>query len=204
MERPMLWHNLRLRTRILLGYGLMFVLVAALVLFLIFRTGALNAQIRDLSAQVTAEAATGARLAAQVATTQHAIDLYLQQPLPNNLESATASLQRLSVDVDGARTKLVSPQQQQRLSNLEGELVAYQSNFQSLGALLEVQLTTRSTLNTNLIDATDVLNDAVTVYLTTVKPDSTELAVFVRAQRHWSNSRARQAISNDRAARRSN
>jgi rsbT co-antagonist protein RsbR len=180
----MQWHNLRLRTRILLGYGLMFVLIAALVVFLIFRTGALNAQIRDLSAQVTAEAATGAGLAAQVAATQHAIDLYLQQPLPNNLESATTSLQRLSVDVEGARTKLVSPQQQQRLSNLDGELVAYQSNFQALGALLEAQLTTRSTLNTNLVDASDSLNDAVTVYLTTVKPDSTELAVFVRAQRH--------------------
>ena len=42
----MLWNNLHLRTRILLGYGLIIILGAALVLFLLVRTSSLNAQIR--------------------------------------------------------------------------------------------------------------------------------------------------------------
>ena len=49
----MLWNNLHLRTRILFGYGLIIILGAALVLFLLIRTSSLNAQIRELSAEVT-------------------------------------------------------------------------------------------------------------------------------------------------------
>src|SRR3712207_3743169 len=77
----MLWHNLRLRTRILIGYGLTLALIVALGLLFMFRVSALNSQIRQLSAEVTTEADASTRLAAQVATTQQAIDRYLQQPL---------------------------------------------------------------------------------------------------------------------------
>jgi rsbT co-antagonist protein RsbR len=178
----MRWNNLHLRTRILLGYGLIIVLGAALVLFLLARMNGLNTQIRELSAEVTSEAATGTHLAAQVGATQQLIDRYLQQTVPENLQTANASLQTLTTAVEDARTKLADPEQRQRRDNLSGELVSYQDSFQRLSTLLENQHTAQTTLNTNLSLATSALNNAISQYLREDKPDPFVLSAFVRAQ----------------------
>jgi rsbT co-antagonist protein RsbR len=179
----MLWHNLRLRTRILLGYSLMFALIAALALFLTLRTDALNTQIRQLNAEVSAEAATGAQLASQVAATQQAIDRYLQQPQPSNLQTATESLQGLEGAVASAQTVLVSLPQRQRLEDLRTQLAQYQQSLQSLNTLIETQDAIRADLNQYLFGGMISLNDAITQYLTNDHPDPLTLAAFVRAQR---------------------
>ncbi|MEP7190311.1 MAG: hypothetical protein ABI901_14060, partial [Roseiflexaceae bacterium] len=177
----MLWNNLHLRTRILFGYGLIIILGAALVVFLLTRTSNLNAQIRELSAEVTSEAATGTHLTAQVAATQQLIDRYLQQTVPDNLQAANASLQTLTTAVEEARTKLADPEQRQRRDNLSGELVAYHDSFQRLSTLLENQHTAQTDLNINLSLATSALNKAISEYLREDTPDSFVLSAFVRA-----------------------
>jgi rsbT co-antagonist protein RsbR len=179
---PMLWNNLHLRTRIVFGYGLIIILGAALVLFLLIRTSSLNVQIRELSAEVTSEAATGTHLAAQVAATQQLIDRYLQQPARDNLQAANASLQTLATEVEDARTRIVDPEQRQRRDNLSGELLAYQDSFQRLSALLEAQQSTQTNLTINLSLATTTLNKAISDYLRSDKPDPFVLSAFVRAQ----------------------
>jgi rsbT co-antagonist protein RsbR len=178
----MLWNKLHLRTRIVFGYGLIIILGAALVVFLLIRTNRLNAQIRELSAEVTSEATTGTHLAAQVAATQQLIDRYLQQPVPDNLKAAKESLQTLTTEVEAARPRLVEPEQRQRRDNLSGELLAYQDSFQRLGALLETQHATQTNLSINLSLATATLNKAISDYLRTNKPDPFVLSAFVRAQ----------------------
>ncbi len=178
----MLWNNLHLRTRIVFGYGLIIILGAALVLFLLIRTSGLNAQIRELSAEVTSEAAAGTHLTAQVATTQQLIDRYLQQPVPNNLHAANASLPLLATEIENARTRLIDPEQRQRRDNLSGELVAYQDSFQRLIMLLETQRATQTNLSTNLSLATTGLNIAISDYLRAGNPDPLVLSAFVRAQ----------------------
>jgi rsbT co-antagonist protein RsbR len=52
----MVWRNLRLHTRILIGYSLILALIVTQGLLLMFRVMDLNSQIRRLSAEVTAEA----------------------------------------------------------------------------------------------------------------------------------------------------
>lgn len=178
----MLWNNLHLRTRILFGYGLIIILGAALVVFLLTRTSNLNAQIRELSAEVTSEAATGTHLTAQVAATQQLIDRYLQQTVPDNLQAANASLQTLTTAVEEARTKLADPEQHQRRDNLSGELVAYHDSFQRLSTLLESQHTAQTNLNISLSLATSALNNAISEYLRDNKADPFVLSAFVRAQ----------------------
>ncbi|MEO7911829.1 MAG: STAS domain-containing protein [Roseiflexaceae bacterium] len=178
----MLWNNLHLRTRILFGYGLIIVLGAALVLFLLIRTSSLNAQIRELSAEVTSEAATGTHLASQVAATQQLIDRYLQQTVPGNLQAANASLQSFTAAVQDARPKLIDPEQRQRRDNLSGELLAYQASFERLSMLLENQHTAQTDLNINLSLATSALNHAISEYLRDDMPDRFVLSAFVRAQ----------------------
>jgi anti-anti-sigma regulatory factor/HAMP domain-containing protein len=178
----MLWNNLRLRTRILLGYGLVIALSVALVFFLLIRTNSLNARIRDLSAEVTNEAATGAHLTAQVAATQQLIDRYLQQPVPANLQAASASLRQLTDDVEDARARLADPEQRQRRDNLSGELLAYQDTFKRLSTLLETQQTIQTNLNIDLSLAASGLNNAISIYLRGEQPDSFVLSTFVRTQ----------------------
>src|SRR5215212_7722224 len=172
----MLWNNLHLRTRIVFGYGLIVILGAALVLFLLIHTSSLNAQIRELSAEVTSEAATGTHLTAQVAATQQLIDRYLQQPVPDNLHAANASLPRLATEVENARLRLIDPEQRQRRDNLSGELLAYQDSFQRLKTLLETQRATQTNLNTYLSLATTGLNVAIFDYFRSDKPDPLVLA----------------------------
>jgi anti-anti-sigma regulatory factor/methyl-accepting chemotaxis protein len=178
----MLWNNLHLRTRILFGYGLIIILGAALVLFLLLRTSSLNAQIRKLSVEVTSEAATGTHLAAQVAATQQLIDRYLQQSVPDNLQAANTSLQTLATAVDDARPGLIDPEQRQRRDNLSGELLAYQDSFQRLSILLENQRIAQTNLNIDLSLATSALNNAISAYLRSDTPDPFVLSAFVRAQ----------------------
>jgi rsbT co-antagonist protein RsbR len=180
----MLWHNLRLRHRILLGYGLMLLLIVALVLFLMLRADSLNRQIRSLSAEVATETTAGTRLAAAVATTQQAVDRYFQQPTPDNLGTATEALEHLTAEIDNVRATLVSPQQRSRLDNLAGKLAPYQSSFQTLSALLEAQRSTRGRMNDSFFGATNNLNKALTAYLRVENADLSAITRFVRAQQH--------------------
>jgi anti-anti-sigma factor len=180
----MLWRHLRLRTRLLLGYGLMFVLFVALIALLMFRSSRLNAQIQALSARVTTEAAVGARLTAEVANAQIAIDRYLQQPQPEHLQASAAALQRLNEAVDAARAVLVEPEQRQRLDSLAVEQLQYQAGFDRLSGLLDAQLSLRARLNVNVYDAVFSLNNVVTLYLRNQNPNITSITDLVRAQQN--------------------
>jgi anti-anti-sigma regulatory factor/nitrogen fixation/metabolism regulation signal transduction histidine kinase len=179
-----LWHDLRLRTRILLGYGLMFALIVALGAFLAFRTAALNSQIQQLNAEVELEVATGSHLASAVAVTQHAVDRYLQQPQPGNLQTATESLQRLTNEVANARAVLVSPQQRQHLDQLVDQVAQYQNSLQALSTLLDSQVSIRGDLNSSIFDAGANMNKAFTQYLTDGKQQQLTLVGFARTQGH--------------------
>jgi signal transduction histidine kinase/CheY-like chemotaxis protein len=176
------WHTLRLRTRILLGYGLILVLTSLLTLFLNSRTNALNEQIKQLNDAVARETTLGVQLDGQVATTQQAIDRYLQQPQPDNLRTANESLQRLADKIAAARAVLASPQQRQRLDDLAKQMTLYQKSFQTLSALIDSQATLAGDLNQHLFDASMTLNTAITKYLNSGTPDQSTLSSFVRAQ----------------------
>lgn len=179
----MLWHNARLQTRILLGYGLMLALIAALAMISIVRSSAINQQIRQLSADVTIETTTGAHLASQVAATQLAIDRYLQQPQDDNFRLAASELTRLREAVEQAQTLITSPQQRARLDSVARQVAAYQQSFQQLSKLINTQRQARDDLNNSLLDVSDSLNVAFTRYLYSGALDPIILSAFVRTQR---------------------
>jgi anti-anti-sigma factor len=157
-----MWRNLNLRTRILLGFGLILVLAAALALFLVLRVAGLNSRIRQLNTSATFEAATGARVAAQVGATQRLVERYLSQPQQDNLQSAQFSLQELATAVDRARTTLADSTQRPRLDELEQRLAAYLATFHSLSLLIEDQKPLRASLNTHLTRSNVLLKGALT------------------------------------------
>jgi hypothetical protein len=126
------WHTLRLRTRILLGYGLILILTSLLTLFLNSRANALNEQIKELNDTVARETTLGVQLDGQVASTQQAIDHYLLQPVPQNLRTAYDSLLLLSDTLSTAQTITTNAAQRQRLTALSAQLGAYQRGFQDL------------------------------------------------------------------------
>src|SRR5688500_17924861 len=134
-----MWWNPNLRTRILLGYSLTIGLALALALFLALRVGALNGGVRQLNTGAAVEAATGTRVAGQVASTQRLVERYLLQPRQENLQPAQFSLQELTAEVARARVTLAASPRQERLDELDRRLAAYLTTFHSLHTLIEGQ-----------------------------------------------------------------
>jgi anti-anti-sigma regulatory factor/HAMP domain-containing protein len=156
-----MWRNLNLRTRILLGYGLILVLAAALALFLGLRVAELNSQIKQLNDSATFEATTGARVATQIATTQRLVERYLRQPQPENLQSAQFSLQELTTAINRAHTSLSGAAQRPSRDDLDQRLASYLTAFQSLSVLISAQEPLRTTLQTHLTRSNVLLKGAL-------------------------------------------
>lgn len=156
-----MWQSLNVRTRILLGYGLILGLTAALAFFLAFRIETLNAQIARLNTSVAIEADIGAQLAARVSSTQQSIDRYLQQPRPDNLQSARESLQGLHEAVARAHTGLTGSAQLQRIDALARQAVAYEAAFQNLSTLMQEQASIRRSLSTQLFASSTSVNTTI-------------------------------------------
>jgi len=176
-----MWRNLNLRSRILLGYGLVLVLAAGLALFLVFRVGDLNSRVKQLNSSVTFEATAGARVAAQVAATQRLVERYLRQPQPDNLQSAQFSLQELTSEIERSRATLTGSSQRQRLDDLEQRLAAYLATFQSLSTLIKAQEPLRDSLNTHLARSNTLLKGALTGSLS-ARVDMADIAALIEAQ----------------------
>jgi hypothetical protein len=156
-----MWRNLNLRPRILLGYGLIMGPALALALFLSLQIGALNSTVNQLNTTTAVEAATGARIAGQVATTQRLVERYLRQPQQESLQSAQFSLQELTAEVARARTSLTGSPRQQRLDDLEQRLAAYLTTFQSLSTLIQGQAPLHTSLSTHLARSSTLLKGAL-------------------------------------------
>jgi rsbT co-antagonist protein RsbR len=182
-NKRFMWRNLNLRTRILLGFGLILLLAAALALFLVLRVADLNGRIKQINTSATFEATTGARVAAQVAMTQRLVERYLSQPQPENLQSAQFSLQELATEVDRARTTLADSAQRPRLDELEQRLAAYLATFQSLKLLIQDQQPLRASLNTHLTRSNVLLKGALTGSLNS-GADQADITALIEAQNY--------------------
>jgi hypothetical protein len=156
-----MWWNPNLRTRILLGYSLTIGLALALALFLALRVGALNGGVRQLNTGAAVEAATGTRVAGQVASTQRLVERYLLQPRQENLQPAQFSLQELTAEVARARVTLAASPRQERLDELDRRLAAYLTTFHSLHTLIEGQEPLRISLNSHMARSTILLKGAL-------------------------------------------
>ena len=156
------WRNLKIPTRIFIGYGLNLGLIVALGLIFITRTATLNTNIRDLSVGVAGETTTSAELIAQVAATQQAIDRYLQYSTPESLRTASTALQQLSAVVAGADRTLLTPDQRKRQADLANQVLVYEGTFQSLSRMIEIQAANQQQVNQELLNASVILNQALT------------------------------------------
>jgi rsbT co-antagonist protein RsbR len=160
-----MWHNLTLRARILLGYGLILVLTSALALFLVLRVDALSDRMERLSASGAAEADANTRVASRLAAIQRTVGNYVQQPNAEQSRVAQDALQKLAAEIARARTILTSPAQLERLDDLERRRVAYQRNLDSFSALIKNQQPIRDDLNAHLSQAHTILNGVIATFL---------------------------------------
>ena len=178
-----MWRNLNLRTRILLGFGLVLLLAAALALFLVLRLADLNSRIKQLNTSATFEATTGARVAAQVAASQRLVERYISQPQQDNLQSAQFSLQELATEVERARTALAEPAQRPQLDELDQRLAVYLTTFQALHLLIEDQSPLHDSLNTHLTRSKVLLKGALTGSFNS-GVDQADITALIEAQNY--------------------
>ncbi|HET9223011.1 MAG TPA: HAMP domain-containing protein, partial [Roseiflexaceae bacterium] len=178
-----MWRNLSLRTRILLGFGLVLLVAAALALFLVLRVAELNSRIKQLNTSATFEATIGARVAAQVAASQRLVERYISQPQEENLQSTQFSLQELATEVERARTTLAESTQRPRLDELDRRLAAYLATFQSLYLLIEDQKPLHASLNTHLTRSKVLLKGALTGSFNS-RADQEDITALIEAQNY--------------------
>lgn len=154
-----MWQKLDLRTRILMGYGMIVLLTAILGGVLVARVYSLSRQIGQLNSAVAAEVDVGVRLADRVASAQLAVDRYLQQPQMDHLLKAQIALRDLTIEIQDSAPRLSDPLQQQRLANLAVETQQYQASFEALSDLIHAQGPILSSLELALGRSKQVLSD---------------------------------------------
>lgn len=156
-----MWHNRSLRTRILLGYGLILGLASALVLFLMLHFDGLNRAMQELNTRVASATNIGTHMTRDVAATQEAVNRYLQQPQPDHLEAVHDTLSHLTSDLDDIRATQTNPEQQAQLSELKHQIQIYHTTFESINRLLKDQEPLHVQLNTHLSRASSLLNNTI-------------------------------------------
>lgn len=157
-----MWHNRSLRTRILLGYGLILGLASALALFLVLRVDALNQNMQQLNNSVASETDIGVHMTADVLGAQYAVGRYLQQPQPEHLEGVYEALRQLTANIEQNQAVLSNSTQEALLvRDLKHQIQAYHSTFESVSRLIKEQEPIRSDLNQHLLRTASLLTNAV-------------------------------------------
>jgi anti-anti-sigma factor len=149
--------NLNLRTRILFGYGVILFLSACLVGFLIININNLSQRISAINANVAAEAEAGIRLSSQVAQVQNDVDRFLQDPRPDRLSVARASLRDLSATLADLHDNASSDERQTRLAMLETDAAAYAAIFDRLVALDEEEQRQSTALAVDIFTVSSII-----------------------------------------------
>jgi anti-anti-sigma regulatory factor/HAMP domain-containing protein len=178
-----LWARLRLRSRILVGYGIILAITTALTLFLIARAGLLASEIEQLSTTINAETTTSARLTAQVNATQEALERYLAEPTFNRLRDANEALESLTAAVATAQQQAATPMEQQQLAVLAERLTTYAESFRVLNTLRINQANAADELRDKLTQASVTLNDAFRRYGSDEAVADNVLLTFIDAER---------------------
>jgi anti-anti-sigma regulatory factor/HAMP domain-containing protein len=160
-----IWHDLSLRTRILIGYGLLVIIAVALSLFYVSRVNGLSQRIGDVNQSVAAEATAGAALAARAATVQQLVDIYLRQPEQPAREAALASLTTLEEEIARQLAQPATAAHRERLATLDDRLGAYRETFEELSGRLEEQRTLRAELNTTIFRSISLITEEIRALL---------------------------------------
>jgi anti-anti-sigma factor len=156
-----MWHNRSLRTRILLGYGLILGLASALALFLVLHVGTINQNMQQLNQSVASETEAGMHMTSDVAALQQSVNRYLQQPQSEHLHNVQAALRHLTTDIDQVAATLQGSTRQTSVQDLKRQLQVYHSTFESLSRLLREQEPLHGDLNRHLSRAAMLLRNMI-------------------------------------------
>jgi hypothetical protein len=158
-----MWHKWSLQTRILLGYGLILALAAALALFLVMRIGSLNQDMQQLNSGAAVETNVGIRMTRDVAEVQQAVSRYFQQSQPAQLQAVHDSLRQLTTNIDQIEPTLDTSNRQALLNDLKHQTQIYHNTFESVSRLLKEQEPLRVGVNTHLARAISLLNNTLAI-----------------------------------------
>ncbi|HEU4324889.1 MAG TPA: STAS domain-containing protein [Roseiflexaceae bacterium] len=177
----MLWRRLHISARIMAGFGFILIVSAALAGFLIWRIGVLNAQIRESNVTVAAENNAGAILSNQVATTEQAIDRYLQLPISEHKLTADAELAKLKTLAAETAPQL-SGEQRRRADLLAQRVGDYTKSFQALVLLNDLQKANWSAVDRALSQSNRSLAEAIDEHLADAQVDPTLVSSLTRCK----------------------
>jgi signal transduction histidine kinase len=177
----MKWHQWSLRRRILMGFALVLTPGVVLVVVLLLRLQAINADLERLNQALATETRVGTEIVHEVAAVQQAIDRYLQAPSGQSLGVAQAALTRLDVTIAAQRALLGEAGQQLRLDAIAGDVDPYQRTFAELSTLIEQRRATAVHLNDQLFLANVAVQQALGEVVEAPQPDTELRTLLLKA-----------------------
>jgi anti-anti-sigma factor len=153
-----MWARLRLRTRILISYAAILLLVCALALYLIAQIGALVASGQQLNTEVSAGVQNSSNLLISITDLQQAVSRYQRQPSIAQQANARSALAKLSEQSAAARRAAVTEASRTQLRDLSAALSGYEQDFSAIVSVLDRQNRTRQVLSADLQSANTALD----------------------------------------------
>jgi anti-anti-sigma factor len=175
-----MWSYLRLRTRILLSYAAILVLVFALALYLVAQIDSLVQSGRRLNSEVRSNVASSSLLLIGITDVQQAVGAYVVQPTPINQAAARTALAALNQKTTTVRQSVVSAMGRTQIRELNATFSGYEQDFGALVSLLERQVRTEQVLRDELGAADRALDTA----FQQSPPDATHAPQIRRSLQH--------------------
>ncbi len=173
--------TMSLRSRLILGYGIVVSLTLVFGLFTLFHLRDIRDRLEALSANVTIDAHHSIEAITAVADAQRAIDRYLQQPNERNYQDAVRQLDMLQRTIDRLERDTRNSAMVSHLRRIKNQTVAYRQIFDDAYNGIVSQQRTRDDLYASFLQQYQTIEQAVSNARPTSSSDYLALMDLSRA-----------------------
>lgn len=150
-----------LRTRLILGYGIVVSLTLVFGLFTLFHLRGIRDRLQALSADVAIDTRYSVEAVTVIADAQRAIDRYLQQPNERNYQEAIRQINVLQQTVGRLERDARNPAMVSHLRRIGNQAVTYRQIFEETHNSIVAQQRTRDDLYTTFLQQYQIIEQSI-------------------------------------------
>jgi len=173
--------DMSLRTRLILGYGIVVSLTLVFGLFMFVHLRSIRDRLAELSANVTADVQYSVEAITAIAETQRIIDRYLQQPDQTRHQEATRQLNALQRTLEHLEVKAHNPAMREHLKRIIDQAATYRQIFDDTSKSITEQQQARDHLYTTFLSQYQTIEQAISNARPTTPSDYLTLMDLSRA-----------------------
>lgn len=153
--------DMSLRTRLILGYGIVVSLTLVFGLFTLFHLRGIRDRLQALSADVAIDTRSSVEAVTAIADAQRTIDRYLQQPNERNYQDAIRQINVLQQTVGRLERDARNPAMVSHLRRIGNQAVTYRQIFEETHNSIVAQQRTRDDLYTAFLQQYQIIEQSI-------------------------------------------